>query len=180
MIHIILWSERRTVVLGRPECHQKLSSKFTLSWVMWRGCFASAYTFRPGSKQRTDSMPSVQSLHCTVFDSSGWSSSFQVSLALICPPVSPPSPPTVTLQPECSPFWRFSPQGYVRCFGLSSSRSMSWAQPTSSWITTTPFNLTCLRCRGNWRHLRDPDYLRALADDHARSCVLFFAAPGAQ
>lgn len=55
-----------------------------------------------------------------------------------------------TSQPEYWPSWRSSRQGYDLYFGLSSSRSISWGQLTSSSITTMPLRSTFLRWRGNW------------------------------
>ena len=66
--------------------------------------------------------------------------------------------------------------GYVRCSGCSSSPSISWASADSSSTITTRSGRPSGAGRGAGRHLRDPDHLRAAADDHARRRALFAGA----
>jgi hypothetical protein len=78
-----------------------------LGYVAWLLCFG-VYVL-PRLKSMAWSQRNAPSLRCTASASSGWSLSFQASLARICPPLaSPRSPPTGTWQPGCSLSWRFS------------------------------------------------------------------------
>ena len=70
-----------------------LSSKHISSWVMSRGCFASACTSCPGSSRWTGSKRTGPSRRFTASASSGSSSLSRASSAPTCPPASPPSPP---------------------------------------------------------------------------------------
>src|SRR5215831_15343233 len=118
-------------VLRRPEMSAEtvFRIQLVLGYVAWLLCFSVYIWPRLKTMDRYDAR--VQSLHCTAFDSSGSSSSFRASWGVICPVDSLRSPRMVTSPPECWQCLRFSPQGYARCFGFSSSPSILWGQPTS-------------------------------------------------
>src|ERR1700739_2118806 len=60
----------------------------------------------------------------------------------------------------------------TRCIRKAGSYTVAGGWPISSSTITTPPRLAFLRWRGSSRHVRDPDPLRARADDHARRRIL--------
>ncbi len=148
---------------------------------MSRGCFASACTSCPDSGRWTGSKRTAPSLLCTASVSSGWSLSFPASSARICRPASPRSPPTGDLA-----------TGVLAMLALLTVR----IRPLF-WLFVVAFNLVgtadlildyyhAIRvglpamAGAVGRRIRNPDHLRAHADDHARRRTLLVSAASAQ
>ena len=157
----------RSNVAGNP-----FSKSISFS-VMSRGCCASAPISGPGSSRWTGSRRSAPSRPCTASASSGWSSSFRASSAPICRPASP----------------TFAAYGDFATGLLAMLALLTVRIRPLFWLFVVAFNVVgaadivvdyyhaiqlgpSARGGGTRRHLRDPDPLRAAADDHARRRVL--------